>query len=295
MAVKPSLLKHYLKLYRRKPNSQFFVPLADLYRRNGNTDKALQVCQKGIKNHPKFAMGHAELGMIWMDLKQLNLAQQSLELAVRLSPKYLLAHKLLGQVYLKQKNPEKTLSAYQMVLTLDPGNKTATRIIDKLSKAEKPPPVDDTGFTFQNLSEVSAQITPPSTSISTPTPTSTSLRSTLSHSTSDHHLPPLLHPLPKKTSKTNEEEFKNRCWIVEGLLEQNNFEEAKNLLTEMKNIYNHHQQKKDSIHRLEQSFFLKKKKIQEEQIKQNQKRSHQIKTLRHLLDRVNGYLSRQEY
>ncbi len=278
--VTQSTLKHYLALYKKAPNSRIFAPLADIYRHKGHLDKALSLCQKGIKLFPDFALGHIILGMVLLDLNKLHLATQALEKAIELSPKSLLAHKLLGQIWLKQRNPENTLSTYKNILLLDPDNKKAQRIVQKLSMA-KAVQTDDTGFTFKTTTEVSQYLSPPSPKV-----------------------PPTIHPLPKVESLKEKNEWESRLSIIKSLMHKKDFKKAQELLIEVKNIYKegtiktHIQQLEEQLNAVlsrsntaQDSTSVFKTQVQLTQ--QQTKRKQQIKQLQTLLNHINQHLSQQ--
>ncbi len=151
--VSTQLLKKYQRIYRKEPGSRVFALLADLYRQNGELEKALALCHKGVKKHPHFAIGHLTLALILLDMNQLNSAVQSLDTAASLSPDSLLVHRLLGQVWMQLKDPIKTLNAYKMVLFLDPKNKKAINVVRKLEPLTADQ-YDHTGFDFKQIEEV---------------------------------------------------------------------------------------------------------------------------------------------
>ena len=277
--VKPSVLNHYVQLYKRNPNSRLFAPLADLYRRAGNTDKALSICQKGIRLFPKWALGYVTLAMIWLDLHKQNLARQALETAIQLAPENLLAHKLLGQIWIQQKNSTKTLETYQMILCLDPEDKKAQRIVQKLQGANTTIQ-DETGFTFKNLQEVSQHLEPEKQNQPTPPP---------------------IHPLPKPDSQKEKQQFNHRLSFMKTLIHKKDFKKAKQGLTEMKNIYGNHQELKQQIQTVEDQLSLEQKRNISEEKPPPPTRADQpdtkkqIQTLTRLLDRVKTHLFEQEY
>ena len=231
--VKPSALNHYVRLYQKNPNSRLFAPLADLYRRTGHTDKALNTCQKGIRLFPKWALGYVTLAMIWLDLNKQNLAQQALETAIQLAPENLLAHQLLGQIWIQQKNSSKTLETYQMILYLDPEDKKARRIIQKLKEVSSAIQ-DETGFTFKNLQEASQHLDPEK---------------------KNQQAPPI-HPIPKPNSQKEKQQFDHRLFFMKTLIHKGDFTKAKQGLTEMKNIYGSHQELSRQIQTTEDQLSL---------------------------------------
>ena len=240
-----ALVKKYLAIYRKNPKSRVFALLADLYRKNGERDKALFLCKKGIKEHPQFASGHIALALILMDMNKLEMAADSLEKATECSPENIFAYKQLGQIQLLLKNPQKTLEAYKMVLFLDPENKKAANIIKKLEPITALQ-YDKTGFAFKSLKEISRHVSIPST-----------------HSDENNSSLPSIHPLPKIDSQKEAAQFESRSSIIEALIYRKEFKKARQFLLEMKNIYTNRQQK-SIIQKLENKI-PEKEAIQQEQ------------------------------
>ena len=63
------------------------VLIANIYRRQRKTEKALERLEKLIKEHPKFSGGYAEKAGILSDLRQYQLALDSINMAIQHSPK----------------------------------------------------------------------------------------------------------------------------------------------------------------------------------------------------------------
>ena len=211
------LFKRYLKLYKKHPGSRIFAPLAHLYRAMGEREKALQICRKGVKEHPYFASGHIALALIFLDMNKPEQAIELLEKAVQLSPENLLAHKVLAQTWLQLKNPEKTLQAYKRVLFLDPENKKAIEIVQKMEPmTAKDYP--DAGFAFKNLQDTAQYIT--ATNV-------------------NEQDAPIIHPIPKGSRPTSIKEFEAQSAIAEALIYRKEFDRAELFLKEMSNVYSY--------------------------------------------------------
>ena len=186
------LIQKYLEIYNKNPHSEAFVLLADLYRKNGEIDKAFSFCRRGLKRLPQSAKGHIALALILLDMNKPEGAIGALEKALELSPENILAYKLLGQAWLRLKNAEKTLSAYKMVLMLDPQNQKAQKIVQKLAPAMGISPQDTTGFTFKSLQDTASYI--PSSSAES----------------QGEEEEPIIHPLPKVRSQKEQSQFSDR-------------------------------------------------------------------------------------
>ena len=192
--------------------------MADLYRKQGERDKALALCQKGLRARPESAKGHIALARVLLDMNKWEPAVSALEKATDLSPENIFAYELLGQAWLQLKNPEKTLQAYKMVLFLDPENKPAKNIITKLEPVTAVH-YDKTGFAFKSLNEVARHIAPP-----------------FSSHPDD---PPVLHPANRVPALKEKEQFLTRSAMIEALIYRGELKKSARFLREMKNIYTH--------------------------------------------------------
>ena len=191
------LIQKYLEIYNKNPHSEAFVLLADLYRKNGEIDKAFSFCRRGLKRLPQSAKGHIALALILLDMDKPEGAIEALEKALEYSPENILAYKLLGQTWLRLKNAKKTLSAYKMVLLLDPQNQKAQKIVEKLASAMTTTPQDTTGFSFKSLKDTASHI--PGSSAE-------------SQGEQDD---PIIHPLPKVQSQKEEGQLSDRLNVIE--------------------------------------------------------------------------------
>ena len=202
-------MKKYLGIYKKNPKSKVFVPLSELYRKRGDVDKALKLCQKGLEFHPQLSAGYIAQALVLLDMNKLERASHVLEKTTQISPENILAYKLLGQCYLKLKNPLKTLSAYKMLLFLDPNNKTAQKIVKKLEPATAAQ-YDETGFCFKNLKDIAQHLEQ-------------------NQVEQIESLSPLNHKADKQ--------FQARLSVISALIYRNNFKKAEQFLMEMKILY----------------------------------------------------------
>ncbi len=250
----------YLRIYKKNPRSQVFVLLADLYRKRGEREKALSLCQKGLEIHPQLSSGYIAQALILLDMDKNKRASEALEKATQLSPENILAHKLLGQTYLRLKNPLKTLSAYKMLLFLDPTNKTAQKMVQKLELITASQ-YDSTGFAFKSLKEVARHI----------------------HQHKETKTASLYPLEPEKSP-----EFSSRIAIIKALIYRKDFEKARHFIMEMKNLYP--KQGKRELQKLEKllpasalSEGTAKEQKKSSQTGHRKKRQKKIQKLKHWL------------
>ena len=125
-------IQRYKDLYDKDPTSKIFAPLAEAYRKSGQTQLALKVAKKGIENHPNFASGLVTYSRILIDLEKYKDAIPHLKEATEMSPDNFLAHKLLGETYIKLKDLTRALQVFKMALYLDPLDEFAKKMVKKL-------------------------------------------------------------------------------------------------------------------------------------------------------------------
>jgi tetratricopeptide (TPR) repeat protein len=86
------------KLHSENPESSIFAFLAFRNLEQGNMQKALLICQEGIKNHPEYPFGHFVLGLCHYHLKDYSKAKTHLEISTAYDNKNPQAWKLLGEI-----------------------------------------------------------------------------------------------------------------------------------------------------------------------------------------------------
>ena len=262
------LFKKYQRIYRKEPGSRVFALLADLYRQNGELEKALEICQKGVEEHPHFAIGHLTLALILLDMKKLIPAAESLETAASLSPDSLLIHRLLGQVWIHLRDPIKTLNAYKKVLFLNPKNKKAIRVIKKL-EAVTADQYDHAGFDFKDIDEVGE---------------SAEKNLSIQPGVKKNAYEPDYSDL-NGTDQNEIKQFISRMSIIKALIYRKNMNKAKKFLKGLYNLYSHKETFKKNIQQLDKKFSLSV--ISKSRLSNKDKK---IQTLRRILNKVEKHI-----
>ena len=112
---------------RSNPDSLVFSRVADLYRKAGKTDQAIDICQKGIKRNPEYVTGHLVLGRCYLQQKKQKEAAETFSNVCRMDWRNLAAIKMLAGTLQEQGSPEKAGDLYSFLLKLDPCDKIAAR------------------------------------------------------------------------------------------------------------------------------------------------------------------------
>lgn len=88
----------------RDPGSPSFLPLADVYRKEGRLAVALRLCVRGLERNPDHVEGHVLLGRIYREMGELEPACDELDIALRLDPDHRSARRALGYLFLERRS-----------------------------------------------------------------------------------------------------------------------------------------------------------------------------------------------
>ncbi|HBO85119.1 MAG: hypothetical protein A2073_05325 [Deltaproteobacteria bacterium GWC2_42_11] len=91
-------IERYRGILAKGPLSIVFAPLAELLRRRGFVDDALQICLDGLQKHPNHIGGKVALGRIYYDKGMIKEARKEFEEVIRIAPDNILAAKLLKEI-----------------------------------------------------------------------------------------------------------------------------------------------------------------------------------------------------
>lgn len=130
-------LEEYIERY---PDSLMFARLADAYLKTNRVDKAVELCEQGIRKHPYYVTGHFVLGKCYLAKKEFEQAEKEFKRVLLFDPKYLAAHKYYGDV-MKEIGWENTSSmSYKKILQIDPLDEVARSMAGEyILESEKTP------------------------------------------------------------------------------------------------------------------------------------------------------------
>lgn len=101
--IEAQRIRRWQEEVARDPGSLSFLPLADVYRREGRLAVALRLCVRGLERHPDHVEGHVLLGRIYRELGELEPACDELDIALRLDPDHRAARRALGYLFLERR------------------------------------------------------------------------------------------------------------------------------------------------------------------------------------------------
>ena len=100
--IEPALAKIQAHLAQRPRDPQMRFWQAVLLTRQGKREQAMQVYTELTQDFPELAEPHNNLGVLQAANNDIDLAQRSIELALRADPQHALAHENVADVLLRQ-------------------------------------------------------------------------------------------------------------------------------------------------------------------------------------------------
>jgi cytochrome c-type biogenesis protein CcmH/NrfG len=88
-------IAHFEDRLREDPGSRVFLPLADLYRRTGDLDRARALLEQGLERQPEFVAARVALGMVRHEQDDAEGAREALEAVIAVDADNLVALALL--------------------------------------------------------------------------------------------------------------------------------------------------------------------------------------------------------
>jgi tetratricopeptide (TPR) repeat protein len=138
------------------PSSRIFLQLAEEYRHQGRVKEALNVLEKGLKEHPGYLSALVAKGRCLVELGEPEEARGVLERVVKQDATQMVANKLLVRAYLDTGEPERArerLDLYSLLNDSDPDIEELRRRIrsmEQAPQADKPDPTQSAA-PFPNL------------------------------------------------------------------------------------------------------------------------------------------------
>src|SRR5215210_4495028 len=122
---------------------RYFAPLANEFRKGGDLDQAILICQEFLPQQPGHMSGHIVYGQALYESGRLDEARGVFETALSLDPENLIALRHLGDIAGRQGDPATARRWYERVLEADPRNDEIQGLLSGLSdgrRAEEAPP-----------------------------------------------------------------------------------------------------------------------------------------------------------
>jgi tetratricopeptide (TPR) repeat protein len=143
-------IQFYQRKYELNPHSRAFAPLADLYRKAGRLEEAIEVLEAGLAEHPRYVSALVILARCHVDAGRPTESGGAFARVLALDPDNLVALKNLAEMALTADDNDRAAEFLERVVFLDPTDEFAATRLEALrggvatsAPAEpKPAPVD---------------------------------------------------------------------------------------------------------------------------------------------------------
>lgn len=108
--------------FDRAPESRIFAPLADAYRKNGDVEKAIELCENGLETYPDYASAHVILGKCFYDKGATERSRAEFERVIEIDPENMVALKFMGDILMAEGDRDEAIACYRRILAIDPTN-----------------------------------------------------------------------------------------------------------------------------------------------------------------------------
>src|SRR5690242_16827604 len=144
---------------------RYFASLANEYRKAGDLEQALFICQEYLPQQPGHMSGHIVLAQTLYEMGRLPDAKSEFESALSLDPENLIALRHLGDIARQTGDPRTARNWYQRVLEADPRN---AEIVDVLASLRTTPMASAAVISAIPPTPLSTPVMPPPASAPTP-------------------------------------------------------------------------------------------------------------------------------
>jgi tetratricopeptide (TPR) repeat protein len=119
---------------------RYFAPLANEYRKAGDLQQAISICQAHLPQQPGHMSGHIVYGQALFEAKQFEQARTVFETALALDPENLIALRYLGDIAFELGDRAGARSWYTRVLETDPRNEEIAALMAAMGEERGPAP-----------------------------------------------------------------------------------------------------------------------------------------------------------
>jgi tetratricopeptide (TPR) repeat protein len=151
----PDRLTQLRARWESDPSSRIFLQLAEEYRHQGRMREALEVLERGLKEHPGYLSALVAKGRCLLELGEPERSREVLERVVKQDATQMVANKLLVRACIETADPERArerLDLYTLLNDSDPEIeelRRRLRAMDQSSQAENPRPPAVPGRSLQ--------------------------------------------------------------------------------------------------------------------------------------------------
>jgi tetratricopeptide (TPR) repeat protein len=122
---------------------RYFAPLANEFRKGGDLEQAILICEEFLPQQPGHMSGHIVYGQTLFESGRLDESRTVFETALSLDPENLIALRHLGDIAGRQGDPGSARRWYERVLEADPRNDEIQVLITALDNGQPAPSVHE--------------------------------------------------------------------------------------------------------------------------------------------------------
>ena len=138
-----ALMEVYRLRLEMDPGSKLFLPLAILYRKHGETDRAIDLCLQGLERYPHYQSARVNLAMAYLDRGDVEEAANQILRVLETHPDNLLAREILAETYYQRGQIESALREYHTLRQQAPLGRKYDSKIQELREVAGSCGVDD--------------------------------------------------------------------------------------------------------------------------------------------------------
>jgi tetratricopeptide (TPR) repeat protein len=145
----PDRLTQLKSRWDADPTSRVFLQLAEEYRHQGRVKEALEVLDRGLREHRGYLSALVAKGRCHLELGEPEPARAVLERVVKQDATQMVANKLLVRAYLDTGEPDRArerLDLYTLLNDSDPEIEELRRRLRAMEQPPQPPPTSDSPF-----------------------------------------------------------------------------------------------------------------------------------------------------
>lgn len=135
-------LQNLIERYEQAPETRLFAPLADAYRKSGDIDRAIEICDRGIERFPDYASAHVILGKCYYDKGVTGQAKDEFLRVLELDPENMVALKFVGEISLAEDRRDEAVTYFKRLLSINPLNEEVSRILKEMEAEFKVREID---------------------------------------------------------------------------------------------------------------------------------------------------------
>ncbi len=113
-------IKWLQKRIELNPQSMLFARLAERYMQMEEYDQAIDICNRGLEEHPEYSNAHLVLAKCFMKTSDFEQADQEFRRLLSIQSNHLTAHKLYGDLMTHTGWANSAETSYEKILEIDP-------------------------------------------------------------------------------------------------------------------------------------------------------------------------------